>query len=115
MQQWFKNCWNNCTIQISTQFLENSWNAFNYEIILHLKWSGNCFIVATNIAAQATAFSITDTKVYVPAVTLASRDNAQLLEQLKSGFKKAVNWRSINKKTKSILRFLNWSKFSKRK
>ena len=34
----------------------------------------NCYhliiIVATNVAAQATTFSITDTKLYVPVVTL---------------------------------------------
>ena len=42
--------------------------------------------VATNLAAQATTFSIIDTKVYVPVVTSSTQDNAKLLEQLKSGF-----------------------------
>ena len=32
------------------------------------------------------------TKFYVPVVTLSTQDNAKLLEQLKSGFKRAINW-----------------------
>ena len=59
----------------------------NSEINLDLNWSKNCVIVATNVAAQAATFSITDTKLYVPAVTISVQDNAKLLEQLKSGFK----------------------------
>ena len=33
----------------------------NCEVTLDLNWSENCVIVATNVAVQATAFSITDT------------------------------------------------------
>ena len=44
----------------------------NSEISLDLNWSENCVIVATNVAAQATTFSITDAKLYVPAVTLST-------------------------------------------
>ena len=33
-------------------------------------------------------FAITETKVHVPVVTLSTRDNAELLMQLKSGFKR---------------------------
>ena len=40
-----------------------------------------------NNADQGTTFSITDTKLYVPVVTLSTQDNAKLPEQLKSGFK----------------------------
>ena len=59
----------------------------NSEINLDLNWSKNCVIVATNVAAEAATFSITDTKLYVPVVTISIQDNAKLLEQLKSGFK----------------------------
>ena len=34
-------------------------------------------------------FEITDTKLYVPVVTLSKEDDIRLLEQLKSGFKKS--------------------------
>ena len=35
---------------------------------------------------------ITDTKLYVPVVTLSTNDNAKLLTQLKSSFKSTMNW-----------------------
>ena len=35
----------------------------NCEIILDLNWSKNCVIVATNVAAQTTTFSINGTKL----------------------------------------------------
>ena len=48
--------------------------------------------MATDIANQCTTFSITDTKLYVTVVTLSTHGNAKLLEQLKSGFKRTINW-----------------------
>ena len=51
----------------------------NFEINLDLKSSKNCIAVATNASAQAT-FSITDTKLNVPFVTLSTQDNTKLLE-----------------------------------
>ena len=37
-------------------------------------------------------YAITDTKLYISVVTLSSQDNAKLFQQLKSGFKRAINW-----------------------
>ena len=37
-------------------------------------------------------FTITETNLYVPAVTLSTQDNAKLLLQLKSGFKRTISW-----------------------
>ena len=37
-------------------------------------------------------FEITDTKLYVPVVTLSKENNIKLLEQLKSGFKRTIKW-----------------------
>ena len=61
------------------------------KLIIDLNWSKNCYIVTTNVENQGVTFSITDTKVYVITVTLSSQDNAKLLEQLKSGFKRTIN------------------------
>ena len=41
---------------------------------------------------KATTFAITDTKLYVPVVTLLTQDNAKLFEQLRSGFQRTINW-----------------------
>ena len=48
--------------------------------------------MATAIANQVATFSITDTMLYVPVVTLSSEENAKLLKQLKSGFKRTISW-----------------------
>ena len=64
----------------------------NCEIILLLRWSASCVIVSTDVANQNATFAITDTKLYVPVVTLSQQDNAKLLEQLQSGFKRVINW-----------------------
>ena len=77
---------------VHLKYLINFWRILemsfiNSEINLDLNWSKNCVIVVTNVAAEAATFSITDTKLYVPVVTISIQDNAKLLEQLKSGFK----------------------------
>ena len=52
---------------------------------------------------------ITETKLYVPVVTLSTQDNAKLLQQLKSGFKRTINWNKYesNIKTFAQNRYLN--------
>ena len=54
--------------------------------------------MATAIANQVATLSITDTKLYVPVVTLSSENIAKLLEQLKSGFKRTINWNNYQQK-----------------
>ena len=48
----------------------------------------NCVIISTNVANQDPTFTITETNLYVPVVTLSTQDNSNLLPQLKSGFKR---------------------------
>ena len=38
-------------------------------------------------------FKITDTKLYVPVITLSKENHTKLLEQLKSGFKRTIKWK----------------------
>ena len=64
----------------------------NCEVNLILIWSSTCVLVATNIPNQNETFAITDTKLYVPVVTLSTQENANFLQQLKSGFKRIINW-----------------------
>ena len=64
----------------------------NCEINLILTWYANCVIVSTNVANKNATFAITDTKLYVPVVTLSTQDNSKPLQQLTSGFKRVVNW-----------------------
>ena len=81
-------------IMFPIKYLSNFWRTLempliNCEIHLMLTWSSTCAI--TN-SAGAGSFAITDTKLYVPVVTLSTQDNAKLLEQLQSGFKRVINW-----------------------
>ena len=70
----------------------------NSEAELILNWSASCVIVSTNVANSnaipkvVTAFRITETNLYVPVVTPSTQDNAKLLPQLKSGFKRTISW-----------------------
>ena len=58
----------------------------NCEVNLILIWSSTCIIVSTNIPNQGATFTMTDTRLYVPVVTLSTQENGKLLQQLKSGF-----------------------------
>ena len=64
----------------------------NCEINLILVWSTNYVIVSTDVSNQGATFAVTETKIYVTVVTLSTQDNAKLLQQLKSGFKKIITW-----------------------
>ena len=64
----------------------------NCEIELILDWLANCVIIYTNVANQVPTFTITETNLYVPVVTLSTKDNEKLLPQLKSGFKRKISW-----------------------
>ena len=37
-------------------------------------------------------FAVTHRKPYVPVVTISTEDNAKLIEKLKFGFKRKINW-----------------------
>ena len=74
----------------------------NCEINLILTWSANCVIVSTDVANKDATFSITDTKLYALVVTLAAQDNTKLLQELKSGFKRIINWNKYQQKSELL-------------
>ena len=73
-----------------------------------MTWSADCVIIYTNVENQNPTFEITETKFYysvatlsiqdntkllqLPVVTLSTQDNTKLLQQVKSGFKRTINW-----------------------
>ena len=66
--------------------MENSWNTLsNYENNLILTCSGKLSIIINSTGAKT--FAIADTKLYVLVVNLSAQDNAELMQQWKSGFK----------------------------
>ena len=60
----------------------------NCKIHLELNWSKDC--VMSTIAD--TIFKITNSKLYLPIVTLSSKDNVKLVKLLEEGFKRPVYW-----------------------
>ena len=82
---------------VPLKYLSNFWRTLempliNCEVNLILTWSSTCVLVSTNNANQVETFAITDTKLYVPAVTLSTQESTKFLQQLKSGFKRVINW-----------------------
>ena len=71
----------------------------NCEVNLILTWYKDCVI--TNSEGEE-KFAITETKLYVPVVTLSSQDNAKLLQQLESGFKRKANWNKYESSVKTF-------------
>ena len=75
---------------------------------LALSWSATCVITSIEqrliTAAEGTnpeqrvnsppnaTFKITDTKLFVPVVTLSTETDNKLLEQLKTRFKRTITW-----------------------
>ena len=97
----------NAEVVIPLKYLRNFWknlniSLINCEIELILTWTKNCApanmtvraaennnVPPAIVALTGIEFQIKDTKLYVPVVTL-SKEN--LLEKLKSGFKKTIKW-----------------------
>ena len=79
----------------------------NCEVNLILTWSSTCVIVSTNNENQNATFAITNTKLYVPVVTLSTQENVKLLQQLKSGFKRVINWNKYLSKPELLFQNAN--------
>ena len=89
---------NDVEIIVPLKYLSNFWRTLempliNSEVNLILTWSKDCVI--TNSTGEG-KFVITETKLYVPGVTLSTKDNEKLLQQLKSGFKKQLVGINLN-------------------
>ena len=71
---------NGVKIVVPLKYLSNFWRSLempliNCKVELSLKWYENCILSSAGTAAT---FAITDTKLYVPVVTLKIEDNAKL-------------------------------------
>ena len=60
-----------------------------------LTWPKNCVLAdmtAANNPPTGLEFKMTDTKLYVPVVTLSKENDTKLLKQLKTEFKRTIKW-----------------------
>ena len=98
-------------IMVLLKYLSNFWRTLempliNCEVNLISTCSKICVISS---ATGETKFAITLTKLYVLVVTLSTHINAKLLQQLKSGFKRAIHWNKHESNIKAFAknRYLN--------
>ena len=94
-------------IAVPLKYLSSFWRTLdmpliNREIELVLTWSKICVISSMerraikntrrDISPTSATFQITDTKLYVPVITLSTENDKKPLKQLKSRFKRTVKW-----------------------
>ena len=101
---------NDVKMIVPLKYLSNFWRTLemlliNCEVNLILTSSPTCVISSAN---GETKFKISETKLYVPVVTLSTQENAKL-QQLKSGFKRTINWNKYESNIKTFVqnRYLN--------
>ena len=97
----------NVELAIPLKYLGNFWRALNMpliscEVSLELKWNKNCIITSiqreinldggNTEASTDASLAINDCKLYIPVVTLSKDDEIKLLANLKSGFKREIEW-----------------------
>ena len=99
-------------IIVPLKYLSNFWRTLempliNCEVNIILTWSNDCVI--TNSTGEW-KFAKPETKLYVPIVTLSTKGNEKLLQQLKSGFIKTISWNKYESSIKAFAqnRYLNY-------
>ena len=77
----------------------------NCKVYVELNWSNKCVMYGAdtyagghNVNNREATFKITSTKLYVPIVTLLTKDNVNLTKQLNERFKRSVYWNEYQSK-----------------
>ena len=82
----------NTKIVVPLKYLSNFWRLFEMPLIsckahLELNWTEDCIL--SNLGDSA-KFKVTDTKLHVPIAAFFNKYNANLTEQLRTGFKRSI-------------------------
>ena len=89
---------NNVKLVVPLKYVSNFFRSLemslvNCKIDLELTWHKDCMISSADPSAgQVVSFMIRNTKLYVPIVTLSTKDNPNLTKQLNEGFKRTIYW-----------------------
>ena len=92
---------NNVKLVVPLKYVSNFFRSLemplvNCKIDLELTWHKDCIISSADAATgQVVSFMITDTKLYVPIVTLSTKDNTNLTQKLNEGFKRTIYWNQM--------------------
>ena len=99
---------NETEVVIPLKHLSNFWKSLNIPLInceveIILIWTKKCVLADMTrrnaqgnnpaiVPPRGLDFQMTDTKLYVPVVTLSKENDIKRLEKLKSGFKRIIKW-----------------------
>ena len=95
---------------VSLKYLSNFFRSLempliNCKIHLELNWNNNCVMYGAdndggghNANNKETIFKITSIKLYIPTVTLSTKENVNLTKQLNERFKRSVYWNEYKSK-----------------
>ena len=102
----------NATIVVPLKYLSNFCRSLeipliNCKVELKRKWSNYCVLSAAgNDSANGNddniIFTIKDTILYVPVVTLSTRDHQKLAKILSKGFERSFHWKEYKRKSVKI-------------
>ena len=87
-------------IVVPLKYLSNFWRSLempliNCKVYHELNWIEDCILSSDGNTANS---AITDTTLYVPIITLSTKDSANLAKQLNEGFERSVYWNSYEGK-----------------
>ena len=114
----------NTKIVVPLKYLSNFYRSLempliNCKILLELNWNNNCVMYGAdtcaggnNVNNRDATFKITRTKLYVPVVTLSTKDNINLTKQLNEvgGFKISIFWNEYKSTLRELI-FANFANF----
>ena len=90
----------NVKVVVPLKYLSNFFRSLempliNCKIKLNLTWQKECILSSNDGNA---VFSINDTKMYIPVVTLPKEDNKDFIEQQNKGFQRSIYWNEYETK-----------------
>ena len=92
---------NSSSFKYKSSYITNRYGVkmYNCKVKLSLKWHENCKLSSED---GNSVFTITDTKRYVPIITLRTEYNTKLSKLLSDGFKRWIKWWIYRNKYKTI-------------
>ena len=78
----------------------------NCKVDLKLRWKKYCVLAVTAIDSNndnpnRIIFTINDTNIYIPVVTLLANDNQKLSKLLRKGFERSLYWNEYKTKNEN--------------
>ena len=101
----------NAIIALQLKYLSNFWRSLEMPLItckieFKLKWEKYCFLSAAGVDNENDnfnniIFTVKDSKLCAPVVTLSAGDNGKLSKLFRKGFERSVYWEEYKTKSKN--------------